>query len=146
MFATGQIKFLIYHQQESRKLRSLRILNPTGLYLYGSLAAGDFDPKNSDIDLMAATVSEVSDQQFERLQQMRTDKLCNPEWFACLEEPASDSRSPSAPSLENPLHETRTSVVRRCAHSLPRGSAAPRGESFRRWSLADPKIRRAECD
>jgi hypothetical protein len=67
MFATGQIKFLIYRQQQSRKLRSLRILNPTGLNLYGSLTAGDFDPKNSDIDLMAATVSEVSDQQFERL-------------------------------------------------------------------------------
>jgi hypothetical protein len=36
----------------------------------------------------------------------------------------------STPSLENPLRETRTPVVRRSAHSLPRGRAAPRGESF----------------
>lgn len=63
-----------------------RILHPTGLYLYGSLTTGDFDPKNSDVDLMAATVSEVSDQQFERLQLMHTDVVRdNPEWFDRIE-------------------------------------------------------------
>jgi hypothetical protein len=62
------------------------ILEPTGLYLYGSLTTGDFDPKNSDVDLMVAAASEVSNQQFGRLQQMHNNVVRdNPEWFDRIE-------------------------------------------------------------
>lgn len=44
-----------------------------GLYLYGSLTTGDFDPKISDIDLLAATSSDVSDTEFEALHAMHRD-------------------------------------------------------------------------
>lgn len=38
-----------------------------GLYLYGSLLAGDFDPDTSDLDLLAVTADDVDDDQFARL-------------------------------------------------------------------------------
>ena len=41
-----------------------------GLYLYGSLATGDFDHDVSDIDLLAATSSDVSDAEIEDLREM----------------------------------------------------------------------------
>jgi predicted nucleotidyltransferase len=47
-----------------------------GLYLYGSLVIGDFDPTISDIDLVAALASDPDDKEFEALQkwhgEMRT--------------------------------------------------------------------------
>ena len=62
------------------------ILEPTGLYLYGSLTTGDFDPKNSDVDLMVAAASEISDQQLGRLQQMHNNVVRdNPEWLDRIE-------------------------------------------------------------
>jgi hypothetical protein len=39
-----------------------------GLYLFGSLAVGDFDPANSDIDFVAVTVAELTDEQLQALQ------------------------------------------------------------------------------
>jgi hypothetical protein len=39
-----------------------------GVYLFGSLALGDFDPATSDIDFVAVTVSEVNDSQLGALQ------------------------------------------------------------------------------
>lgn len=44
-----------------------------GLYLYGSLATGDFDPNVSDIDLLAALESEVDDKEFEQLEKMHLE-------------------------------------------------------------------------
>src|SRR3989441_11209955 len=41
-----------------------------GLYLYGSLVIGDFDPNISDIDLVAALSSDIDDREFEELQKM----------------------------------------------------------------------------
>ena len=41
-----------------------------GLYLYGSLALGDFDPSSSDIDLLVATQTELSAEQVEALHAM----------------------------------------------------------------------------
>lgn len=41
-----------------------------GLYLYGSLATGDFNQNVSDIDLVAVLESEVDDRDFERLKKM----------------------------------------------------------------------------
>ena len=52
-----------------------------GLYLYGSLATGDFDPESSDIDLLAATASDVSGAEFEALSDMHRDfARDNPAW------------------------------------------------------------------
>ena len=44
-----------------------------GLYLYGSLTTGDFDFESSDIDLLAATSSDVGDTEFEVLREMHHD-------------------------------------------------------------------------
>ena len=43
-----------------------------GLYLYGSLSSGDFDPASSDVDFLAATRGAITadDPTFERLRQM----------------------------------------------------------------------------
>ncbi|PKB83316.1 MAG: hypothetical protein BZY88_02410 [SAR202 cluster bacterium Io17-Chloro-G9] len=41
-----------------------------GLYLYGSLATGDFDHDVSDIDLLAATASDISDSEVQALREM----------------------------------------------------------------------------
>src|SRR5712692_9867949 len=52
-----------------------------GLYLYGSLTTGDFDPESSDIDLLAATSSDVSETEFEALRAMHRDfARDHPEW------------------------------------------------------------------
>ncbi len=44
-----------------------------GLYLYGSLVIGDFDPTISDIDLVAALASDLDDKEFEAMQKMHVD-------------------------------------------------------------------------
>jgi hypothetical protein len=44
-----------------------------GLYLYGSLVIGDFDPNISDIDLVAALSPDIDDQEFGALQKMHDD-------------------------------------------------------------------------
>ena len=44
-----------------------------GLYLYGSLVMGDFDPTISDIDLVAALASELDDKEFVALQTMHDE-------------------------------------------------------------------------
>jgi len=57
-----------------------------GLYLYGSLATGDFDEQISDIDLLAVLSSEVSPDLAIRLQRMH-DGLAqdNPTWRGRIE-------------------------------------------------------------
>ena len=44
-----------------------------GLYLYGSLAAGDFDAENSDIDLLAAVASDIEPEEFQSLLAMHRE-------------------------------------------------------------------------
>ncbi len=52
-----------------------------GLYLYGSLTTGDFDPESSDIDLLAALTSDVSDMEFDALRATHLDfARGNPVW------------------------------------------------------------------
>jgi|ERR1700730_2940970 len=52
-----------------------------GLYLYGSLVTGDFDIQYSDIDLLAATSSDIDDEDFAHLQKMHADLATNhPKW------------------------------------------------------------------
>jgi len=43
-----------------------------GAYLRGSLAAGDFDPESSDIDVMAVTTRPVNDEEFHALAALHT--------------------------------------------------------------------------
>ncbi|HEV2405519.1 MAG TPA: aminoglycoside adenylyltransferase domain-containing protein [Ktedonobacterales bacterium] len=53
----------------------------TGLYLYGSLVTGDFDPALSDIDLLAATDGDLRDDDFARLERMHAEFARErPEW------------------------------------------------------------------
>ena len=42
-----------------------------GVYLFGSLVWGDFDPESSDIDLLVATASDIDDQEFSDLDSMQ---------------------------------------------------------------------------
>lgn len=44
-----------------------------GFYLYGSLVTGDFEKESSDIDVLAATSSDLDEKEFEALQTMHTD-------------------------------------------------------------------------
>src|SRR5579863_8158095 len=44
-----------------------------GLYIFGSLVAGDFDPGSSDIDLIAATSTYLDEDEIERLKVMHDD-------------------------------------------------------------------------
>lgn len=76
------------HAEIHRLLESLlsRIRNTlqdrlVGLYLYGSLTTDDFDPESSDIDLLAATSSDVTSTEFEALRAMHLDfARDNPGW------------------------------------------------------------------
>ncbi len=57
-----------------------------GIYLYGSLIAGDFDPGISDIDLVVVLKEELDDRRFRDLQQLHAriiDK--HPQWLDRLE-------------------------------------------------------------
>jgi hypothetical protein len=68
--------------------RMRRILgqNLVGLYLYGSLVTGDFDPEISDVDLLAVVSSDIDDAQFERLRTMHDDlEARNPAWKGRVE-------------------------------------------------------------
>src|SRR3712207_2269106 len=75
-----------------------------GLYLYGSLVTGDFDPDISDIDLLAVTRAQIDDPEFERLDVMHTAFVAgHPVWndrieIAYLSQPALETfRSQSSP-------------------------------------------------
>lgn len=57
-----------------------------GLYLFGSLVLGDFDPQRSDIDLLAATTLPLSADQFAGLAQMQDAFVVDyPAWANRLE-------------------------------------------------------------
>lgn len=57
-----------------------------GLYLYGSLVMGDFDPTISDIDLLAATATNLTEDEFARLHKMHDGFAAeHPEWYDRIE-------------------------------------------------------------
>ena len=57
-----------------------------GLYVYGSLACGDFDPGVSDIDMLAVMGDGVTDEELARLREMhRRFAEENPEWAGRIE-------------------------------------------------------------
>ncbi len=58
----------------------------SGIYLYGSLASGDFDPDRSDIDLLVVTSGELPESVISDLEAMHTRIFYNgPEWATKLE-------------------------------------------------------------
>lgn len=54
----------------------------TGMYLYGSLAQGDFDYKTSDIDFIVITERDVSDEQFASLGEMHAGFRASDSYWA----------------------------------------------------------------
>lgn len=52
------------------RMRAILGAKLVGLYLYGSLAAGDFDPASSDVDFVAATAARLDDGELARLAAM----------------------------------------------------------------------------
>ena len=57
-----------------------------GLYLFGSLATGDFDPRSSDIDLLAAISSDLDEQEFSKLHAMQNTLVAErPQWHDRIE-------------------------------------------------------------
>jgi hypothetical protein len=55
----------------SSRMREILREKLVGLYLYGSLVAGDFDYEISDIDLLAATATVIDDNEFNLLERMQ---------------------------------------------------------------------------
>jgi hypothetical protein len=57
-----------------------------GLYLYGSLSSGGFDPRRSDIDFVVATTGELPEKQVQDLQALHTRLWASGQkWAAKLE-------------------------------------------------------------
>lgn len=57
-----------------------------GLYLYGSLVTGDFDPDSSDIDLLAVIASDIDNQELDQLERMHDDLAAKcPRWKGRIE-------------------------------------------------------------
>ena len=57
-----------------------------GIYLYGSLVSGDFDPKISDLDLVVVMTQALEDEQFRRLHDLHQAVVADrPEWRDRLE-------------------------------------------------------------
>lgn len=56
-----------------RRIQSILGKKLVGLYLYGSLSTGDFDYETSDIDLMAATTTDIDEKDFNELKEMQDD-------------------------------------------------------------------------
>ncbi len=46
-----------------------------GMYLYGSLSSGDFNPKSSDVDFLVVTTEDLSESDFTALEEMHTQIL-----------------------------------------------------------------------
>lgn len=68
------------------RLRTILDDRLVGLYLYGSLAAGDFDPRNSDIDFVAVTAAPPGGEELAQLETMHKELAANGgEWGKKLE-------------------------------------------------------------
>ena len=55
------------------RLRTILGDKLVGLYIFGSLVVGDFDYDSSDIDLLAATSTELDEEEVERLERMHKE-------------------------------------------------------------------------
>ena len=59
------------------RMRAILGAKLVGLYLYGSLAAGDFDPASSDVDFVAATAARLDDGKLAALWRMHAKMAAN---------------------------------------------------------------------
>lgn len=76
-------QLLDYLRHHMRRILDQRLL---GLYLYGSLVSGDFDPVRSDVDLLAVTATEIDDDAFARLDAMHQEWVTShPAWADRIE-------------------------------------------------------------
>ena len=87
-----------------------------GMYLYGSLALGDFDPHSSDIDFIVVTDAEIADDLFMALQEMHAhfDESGSP-WAAKVEAayiPQGALRHSAPTSAQYPQIEKGRSLAR----------------------------------
>jgi predicted nucleotidyltransferase len=74
-----EIDELLYDLRD--RIRQILGEKLVGLYLYGSLVTGDFDPGVSDFDLLAVTADEIDDEAFDRLRKMHLDLVTeHPAW------------------------------------------------------------------
>src|SRR5829696_1865103 len=65
----------------SARLQSVLGQKLVGLYLYGSLVAGDFDYEISDIDLLAATATAIRTNELDRLKTVHAEiEKAYPQW------------------------------------------------------------------
>ena len=86
MFPTSYPDVNAVLQELRAGLRSLLGKKLAGLYLYGSLAAGDFDPQTSDIDFTAVTAGPVSADELAGLRTLHERLAAGPsKWGAELE-------------------------------------------------------------
>lgn len=70
-------------QESIRRALGDRLL---GLYVFGSLAIGDFDPVRSDLDLLAVLPSRVTDDELARLHDLHADLVrAHPDWTDRIE-------------------------------------------------------------
>lgn len=87
-----------------------------GLYLYGSLAIGDFDPETSDIDFLVLTRDELPDDQVESLREMHACfNQSGSTWSNKIEAayiPLLALRGPKSPQALYPQIERGTDIIR----------------------------------
>jgi hypothetical protein len=119
-----------------------------GLYLYGSLAIGDFDPETSDIDFLVLTQDEIPDDEVDALREMHT--LFNKSgstWSNRIEAayiPLLALKEPAPSSAHYPQIERGTNLIRSPLeigwafqrHTLWKYGMTVSGPSIR--SLVDP--------
>ena len=76
-------KILIYLSNNVRKIFDNNLI---GLYLFGSLTYGDFNPNSSDIDLVAILDKPINPLQLDRIKQMHIEaKMLHEKWGSRLE-------------------------------------------------------------
>jgi predicted nucleotidyltransferase len=59
------------------RMRAVLGAKLVGLYLYGSLAAGDFDPASSDVDFVAATTARLDDGELAQVAAMHAEMVAS---------------------------------------------------------------------
>ena len=99
-------------------------VNLRGLYLWGSYVVGDFDPRISDLDLIAVLAHDVGDPQFEALRTMHDGHATKyPPWAGRIEVAYA-----TVATLDQPA--ARGEIVR-----ISPGEALNRRRSDERWQI-----------
>jgi predicted nucleotidyltransferase len=103
-------------QEFVEEIQSILRKRSVGLYLYGSLAIGDFDPETSDIDFLVLTRDEIPDDEFDALREMHTRfNKSGSTWRNRIEAayiPLKALKEPTSPSVLYPQIERGTDLIR----------------------------------